>query len=485
MALRPYKRWMARHPGELDVRLEAALDAAIAAMAERNAKLGVVDVDYWQMDQDNHTVSLELASGKKLTLRGQIIGSHDGNRWLWADENPSVDLALIADAKAARAWLTEQGYDAAAHAKLDIAPADGWALLGLAMQATDAQGAYVGHAGGTWVYVTLRAPAGAQAGWLKKLSERFSRRSYGAQDIFDQIRLALGSQVPPLPVDTHRHIQVLANGGVAALELGDADKARELFGEAWRSIPGHPFDQPCSGWLALARAEAELSADCADAAEHILEEALSSRAVGLDTTAATLRLAGLRRARGATKQAAAGLMAAWVAGGDAALKDATPDDLALLRSCRDELLKVRKADQGPEAVVKALQAALRDLNNYAYESSTALKQKRTDPHVMTTEEVAHLDLLNARYVDVLGTWCTPERSPRIGSWSNEARHDPERERTIDSVETADGVAIKTVHASEHGFESHYEYRLVRRDGRWWVDALDWVDPDGGERHPDL
>lgn len=68
----------------------------------------------------------------------------------------------------------------------------------------------------------------------------------------------------------------------------------------------------------------------------------------------------------------------------------------------------------------------------------------------------------------------------FGSHSN---HDSEREEIITEIIDGDNAVITTKHTDDQGFVADYEYRLFKKNGRWFLGAVDYVDPDG--KYPGL
>ena len=285
-SLPPYRRWFVGLQGAPPLEAEALVDRAVTDLERKagvlSSRLGASQVERWGIDQDRGVLELEREDGSLIRPAVQIVGSHDGSTWLWADANPNVVPALAHDAQMLRGWLHAQGLGSLAEDRLEIAPADAWGLTALAASALRAAGAYACCGDERQVLVTLRSPQRVPSGG--------SLPEPPPADFFDQVRAWLAGPLPTLPVERHRRIQELANRGWAALANDRSSEAVTHFEEAWSLVPEWPWEQACAGWLVMAMAEAEAARGRVEEAVRKLAEGLRCRAVGLDWARATVRL---------------------------------------------------------------------------------------------------------------------------------------------------------------------------------------------------
>jgi hypothetical protein len=111
----------------------------------------------WNVDQDQGEIVFTGADGITATAPVQIVGtynSEDGT-WLWGWDHPSVVPALQEDAKRVRDYGCKHGIKRLTTRKLACTEDEAWELAALACKLCDAQGAYRGPAGTTFVFMTF------------------------------------------------------------------------------------------------------------------------------------------------------------------------------------------------------------------------------------------------------------------------------------------------------------------------------------------
>lgn len=114
----------------------------------------------WELDQDAGTIVFTTPNGIVATCPVQIIGTYDSlaESWMWGWDHPSVDPALQLHAKKVRALGLKNNREELTTQKINITESEAWELTALACKINEAQGAYRGPAGSTFVYVTFGTP---------------------------------------------------------------------------------------------------------------------------------------------------------------------------------------------------------------------------------------------------------------------------------------------------------------------------------------
>lgn len=144
MHAQSYEQLVEVSMAELRLKTEAALG------------VGVDGFDRWDLDQAEGDIVFSNADGYSATAKAQIIGSFnavDGS-WLWAWDNPSIEPDLTLDAQRVRAYGRQHGLPKLTDAKWFGTEEDAWEMAAIAAYLCEAQGAYRGPAGTTFVFIT-------------------------------------------------------------------------------------------------------------------------------------------------------------------------------------------------------------------------------------------------------------------------------------------------------------------------------------------
>jgi hypothetical protein len=118
---------------------------------------GFGSFERWDVDQDTGELIFSNADGTKAVAPMQIIGTYnttDGT-WLWAWDNPSVVDSLKSHALKVRDYGEQHNIAALTERKWVGSEEDAWAMAALATKLCEAQGAYRGPAGSTYVFMTF------------------------------------------------------------------------------------------------------------------------------------------------------------------------------------------------------------------------------------------------------------------------------------------------------------------------------------------
>lgn len=85
--------------------------------------------------------------------------------------------------------------------------------------------------------------------------------------------------------------------------------------------------------------------------------------------------------------------------------------------------------------------------------------------------------------NIISKYCRPGFKGQPIAFGSESSHDSEREVIITEEIEGSISIITTKHTSSTGFVADYEYRLTKNNGRWYLEAVDYVDADG--KYPGL
>lgn len=118
---------------------------------------GLDKIDRWDLNQETGELSFSFADGIRAVARAQIIGTYNSEdqTWLWAWANSSVDEQLKKDAQKVREYGEKHRIERLTKSKWKGTEKDAWAMAALAVKLCEAQGAYLGPAGKTYVFISF------------------------------------------------------------------------------------------------------------------------------------------------------------------------------------------------------------------------------------------------------------------------------------------------------------------------------------------
>jgi hypothetical protein len=124
---------------------------------EAHTAWGLGTFDRWDIDQEVGDLVFSNADGTKAVASAQIIGSFstNDNSWLWAWDNPSIVDDLKLHARKLKEYGDKHGIEKLTTRKWTGTEDDAWAMAALAVKLCDAQGAYRGPAGPSYVFMTF------------------------------------------------------------------------------------------------------------------------------------------------------------------------------------------------------------------------------------------------------------------------------------------------------------------------------------------
>jgi hypothetical protein len=156
---------------------------------DRTWQLGQAD---WEVDQDDGQIVFTSPSGIVATCPVQIIGSYNSedSTWLWGWDHPSVVPALAEHAQLVRKYGESKGITELTHRKLETTEDVCWKFAALACKLADAQGAYRGPAGPTYIFMTFGTPSLSGDG-VEDGPAKLRGKEVAAADIPAEIRGAI------------------------------------------------------------------------------------------------------------------------------------------------------------------------------------------------------------------------------------------------------------------------------------------------------
>ena len=85
--------------------------------------------------------------------------------------------------------------------------------------------------------------------------------------------------------------------------------------------------------------------------------------------------------------------------------------------------------------------------------------------------------------NIIYKYCKADFVGQPIAFGSESSHDSEREVILTEKIDGNRAIITTKHTDSNGFVADYEYRLIKNNGRWFLEAVDYVDTDG--KYPGL
>lgn len=80
--------------------------------------------------------------------------------------------------------------------------------------------------------------------------------------------------------------------------------------------------------------------------------------------------------------------------------------------------------------------------------------------------------------NIISKYCKPNFKAQPIAFGSDSSHDSEHEVILKEEIDGDKATIITQHTDSNDFVADYEYRLIKESGRWFLEAVDYVDSDG-------
>ena len=478
--LDPYRIWLRRISEPIAEALDQAILEAVTEVESLNRKLasqlGFGTELTWNVDQDTGLLKLDFEKGTPLQARIQIIGTWDGDSFLWAWANQSINADLARDSKALSEWGKGQGWGLFRSEKFPAIARDGSVLAALAASILDASGTYTQESGQTVIYFTVREPMRKRGLKLRK----FDSRSDGL--LTDLITPLLGPYPSlELSLEDHLDVKLLADRGLEAANSGRYHDAIEVYSLAWAKLAPHHSDMEPAGWIQGAWAMAELGSDRVDDALSRAWDTLITRS----NAVCYAIVAECRKRKGDLEGAKRALLSAYVMGSESIVFDRTLLDEALtqLWTSLDSRVEARllTATQAHDtrresAIVRCLVEDWHEIELERHALATKAEKTRKVKHEIEHEELSEMLIHDEEWAALLATYFVPGRHPRMGSWSSPPQHNPATEDIVNVEQLMDHFNVYTKRF-EDGEEDLWRYSLRKVGGRLLVDQVYSVWPD--------
>lgn len=130
--------------------------------------------------------------------------------------------------------------------------------------------------------------------------------------------------------------------------------------------------------------------------------------------------------------------------------------------------------ESPRSLVESFISDYQRWNDKAYSLSEA-EVEYTGKAMEMAKDLYHKNIISK--------YCKPNFKGQPIAFGSDSSHDLEQEVILTEEIDGDAAIIKTQHANSNNFVADYEYRLIKENGRWFLEAVDYVDSDG--KYPGL
>lgn len=139
--------------------VEKAMNDLRTKTASHQAVWGLGKSERWSLNQEDGRLIFTF-SDKMVTCEAQIVGSFNKTKgtWLWSWDNPSVMSNLTTASRQLREYGRQHGYTKLTRAEWKATEEEAWEMVSIATLESNAQGAYRGPAGDTYVFMTFGPP---------------------------------------------------------------------------------------------------------------------------------------------------------------------------------------------------------------------------------------------------------------------------------------------------------------------------------------
>lgn len=147
--------------------------------------------------------------------------------------------------------------------------------------------------------------------------------------------------------------------------------------------------------------------------------------------------------------------------------------IAILISCFSTFTYGNDMDT-PRSLVQSFISDYQKWNDKAYSLSEA-EVEYTGEAMKMAEDLYHKNIISK--------YCKPNFKSQPIAFGSDSPHEAENEIILTEDVDSDKAIITTQHTDSNDFVADYEYRLIRESGRWFLEAVDYVDSDG--KYPGL
>jgi hypothetical protein len=463
--------WRAFIAEIVDVETSSTLYARLksAYFGRGTRELSPEAVDQWDADQETGRLVITCVNDAEVRASYEILGTHDGNGFLWADASPSVLKSEAATR--VRGLLKASGAEPLGGPdRLGLGMRDVSALLAMASEVLAVQNTFLARSRSVAVAmilgdvtVTPAKPEPEAQGLLSRLFGAKKQPRASAEYISP---LQMLNQMIQAQVDTH----ALAPEALVAFDAicadahadylaGRFDAALNKIAKGKTQLGQFFIDQEPAGYLIYCEGACLLAKGERDAAHRAFDDAGGA----LVPPSSSLVRLGLARAATTDAPRRSYLCALYIGSPSWFAEHATEEEAAIVRAAQAEADVARASvPDDAELVLRAAIAERYAQEKRAYALAHEAEQYRKERHVLCDADVAARGKIDAEYRALLLTWFDAPRHPSMGSWSSQPHEDPSALQKLTAREQSDEAAVfEAAYKTPHGSTETYRYKLVR------------------------
>lgn len=437
-------------------------------LGRKSRELPSAAIQNWNADQVSGRLEIHCDDDSIVHAGMEILGTHDGTDFLWADANENVRHASAASGL--RAHIASFAPEFAGQDRLHLSSHDMQALLALAGDLNDADNTFVAQSNRSTILmilkeVTLTTPKHVEPERGSLLGRLFRRgQSPASQRTFSSplelMNAMLATQLAEHAVDPEKLLTLenkIADIHAAYLagEFGDAISAiTQVKGE----IGDYFLDQEPAGWLLYCEGACLLAEGDLNSSHLAFNEAMRAISVPCRDS---IRL-GLARSSPTSDLQVSYLVAIYIASPDWFMANVEPAEVELVKVAlrRAEESRDPAVDQ-PLDVLKAAIAERYEQELRAHELSSEAAKFREQDHILCDADAEARLRINAMYRELSLKWFTTGRVPDMPSYSSHPNENPSTLKSMQIVEESEDVLVATTtHENEHGLELNFRYKVI-------------------------
>ena len=434
----------------------------------------------WAMDQNHARLTVFFDDDTEISARMQIVGTFNGETFMWAWANQTIDARLRVDSLKLKEHGESNGWTIFSQEEFPATARDAYAMMALAAEFAGADGAYAGESVGTATYVIL-------FGLPKQAVPSTDQPEFGPPSVIDHLNGLIAQQlnVVRLGLRDLRDIESVCRRGYVQSLAGHHVAAAESYDEAWSMLGEFAADQEPASWIKLAKGNALFLAGLCQEALNTLQEAEQLFDCP-DIVLLYQRMGQSYLALEMNKQAMDIFARVYVGGGEEALKElGSTEREPFLKELKSRRSKARKAIlncevkaktdkrlEEAEAIVTCLIEELNEFETNAHKLEEKARKKRINLSESCEEDLVVQDQINTKWAWLLAVWCTQNRWPLCNSIQFPPQHDPKTE----SIKTVrrngdDKIAVETSSHDSFGGSNSWRYELEENDGELLISQI--------------
>lgn len=414
-------------------------------------------IDQWDLCQDTGRIEIQLIGGGRADADVEILGTHDGQTFLWGDSNPSVQKN--ATAAQIRKRLSSDLKVFTAPDRLSLSVRDVTALLSLAAEQLGLEQLLITASGYTVVAMVLENVRIQKASVWKRLRLKKSARHYGSP--FDLLNQLLANQVDGISLSPDELLKFEPRLEEINRTFGGGrfEDSLQLIKAVKKDLGEYYCDQEPAGWLLLCEGLCHLKVGSLQAAFESFSDALHAT----DIPDVKLTRLGIARSAPTEDERKSALIWVFISDTNYFKENGTDEEKSRIGNSIKEAEASRTGvDDNPEAVLRAAISDCYDQELRAFHRSEEASNHRDQSHILGRKDEEAKAISALEYRSLLLKWFTIPCNPQQDSLASDPTENPNQIDTIEiESQTADAASIFVLYKCDELGESRYRYKLRR------------------------